>query len=82
MILLENCYRVAREDGPDLSGVDILVKGNRIAKIGPNLEPDRGRSGELGGQPLLVIDASRHVVLPGLVNTHHHFYQTLTRNLP
>src|SRR5690606_8287487 len=24
-------------------------------------------------------DASRHVLLPGLVNTHHHFYQTLTR---
>src|SRR6185312_1754303 len=26
-----------------------------------------------------VFDASRHVLLPGLVNTHHHFYQTLTR---
>ena len=29
-----------------------------------------------------VFDAGRHVVLPGLVNTHHHFYQTLTRCLP
>ena len=26
-----------------------------------------------------IFDASEHVVLPGLVNTHHHFYQTLTR---
>ncbi len=29
-----------------------------------------------------VFDASRHVLLPGLVNTHHHLYQTLTRAFP
>lgn len=30
----------------------------------------------------VVFEASAHVVLPGLINTHHHFYQTLTRALP
>jgi 8-oxoguanine deaminase len=50
---------------------------------------DKGRIVELvpaGHQPSHVVDqvfdARRHVVLPGLINTHHHFYQTLTRAFP
>lgn len=39
-----------------------------------------------GHQPVTldcrVFDASEHVVIPGLINTHHHFFQTLTRALP
>ena len=39
-----------------------------------------------GGKPATadaaVFDAGEHVVVPGLINTHHHFYQTLTRALP
>jgi len=72
VILLRDCYRVIAP-GADLSGVDILIEGNRITRIGPNIEAPAGTT---------CIDASSHVVLPGLVNTHHHFYQTLTRNLP
>jgi 8-oxoguanine deaminase len=38
-----------------------------------------GRSDELPAAADEVIDARNQVVIPGLVNTHHHFYQTLTR---
>src|SRR5579875_1728826 len=51
-----------------------LRGGKRHPPIGPmeKLPQDAER----------VIDASDMIILPGLVNTHHHFYQTLTRNLP
>jgi 8-oxoguanine deaminase len=48
---------------------------------------EHGKIVELVGQdgpaePCDVFDARRHVILPGLVNTHHHFFQTLTRAHP
>src|SRR5271157_4409005 len=52
----------------------IVVEGRRIAAlVRPGETPERFDA---------VFDASRHVVLPGLINTHHHFYQTLTRAHP
>jgi cytosine/adenosine deaminase-related metal-dependent hydrolase len=58
----------AREE---IAGGDILIRGGVIAAVGRGL----ATTGE-------VIDATGCVVTPGLVNTHHHLYQTLTRAVP
>ncbi|MFU8772021.1 MAG: 8-oxoguanine deaminase [Anaerolineales bacterium] len=41
-----------------------------------------GESKDLSTQADVVLDLSGCIVLPGLINTHHHFYQTLTRVVP
>ncbi len=55
--------------------VGVVVEGTRIVAA-------LGRGGAPARPVDEVFDASRHVLLPGLVNTHHHFYQTLTRAHP
>ncbi|GIZ53663.1 8-oxoguanine deaminase [Noviherbaspirillum aridicola] len=52
----------------------VFIRDNVIEQV--------GASANLPQQADEVIDAGRHVVLPGLVNTHHHMYQSLTRALP
>jgi cytosine/adenosine deaminase-related metal-dependent hydrolase len=72
-ILLKNCFYIfLSADEESRRSEDILIRENRIAKIGPDIVETADR----------VIDCSTCVVIPGFVNTHHHFYQTLTRNLP
>jgi 8-oxoguanine deaminase len=53
----------------------IVVQGGRIAELVP-----AGRNPTTSD--VKTFDAGEHVVLPGLINTHHHFYQTLTRAVP
>ncbi len=55
----------------EVAQADILVRDGVIVDIGAGL----GTSGE-------TVNASGCVVTPGLVNTHHHLYQTLTRAVP
>jgi cytosine/adenosine deaminase-related metal-dependent hydrolase len=77
VILLKDCFAVFLGGGRSANGVDILIEGNRITRIGNGLAGTAVVPADAR-----VIDASRHVVMPGLVNAHHHFYQTLTRALP
>ncbi len=58
----------------EIGGGALFARDGFIEQVGPTADlPDTADE---------VLDASGHVVLPGLVNTHHHLYQTLTRAVP
>ena len=82
-LLIHNARAVATFDHPhpaqgrELNDASILITDNRITFLGSttDLPPDALKADE-------VIDASHHLVTPGLVNTHHHMSQSLTRAIP
>lgn len=71
--LIKNAQSVLTMDDArrELSDVDIRMRDGVIVEIGPDLVVQEE-----------VVLAQNCVVTPGLVNTHHHLYQTLTRAVP
>lgn len=72
-MLIRNAQAVITVDAEDrvLPNANILIEDRVIRYIGTEPQPADQ-----------VIDASHCFVYPGLINTHHHLYQTFTRNLP
>lgn len=72
-LLFQNIHTLVSCDGDDrvLHGVNLLARGGEIVYIGPEAQAADE-----------VVDASAMAVYPGLVNTHHHLYQTFSRNIP
>ena len=72
-LLIKNARYIVSCDDTDrlYERSNLFIRDNAIEYIGPELR-----------QADQVIDASRMVVYPGLINTHHHLYQLFSRNLP
>lgn len=72
-ILIRGAESVVTMNGAreEIAGGDVLIRGGMIAAVGRRL----ATAGT-------VLNARGCVVTPGLVNTHHHLYQTLTRAVP
>ncbi|MFA5120406.1 8-oxoguanine deaminase [Zavarzinia sp.] len=75
-LLARNARVLVTMDGArrEIAGGGLYAEGNRIVAV--------GTTAELPESADEVIDLSGHVVIPGLVNTHHHMYQSLTRVVP
>ena len=82
ILAIKNADRLVTmdENRREISGGTVLVENNKIIFVGDNNEAEqwlKDQSTDVGN----VIDASGTVVLPGLINCHHHLYQTLTRSV-
>lgn len=75
-LLVKNATLLATFDNPrrEIHGGGLFARDGMIEQVGPTEElPETADE---------VLDLAGHILLPGLINTHHHFYQTLTRAIP
>jgi 8-oxoguanine deaminase len=74
-LLIKNAYILTMDDHQrELPDGGLFIRDGFIEQV--------GATSELPQAADEVLDLADHIVLPGLVNTHHHFYQTLTRAVP
>jgi cytosine/adenosine deaminase-related metal-dependent hydrolase len=80
LLLLKNAAVLATMDDArrEIADGAVLVRGREIVAVGATAEVLAANPGTVDE----VIDLTGHVLLPGLVNTHHHMFQTLTRATP
>jgi 8-oxoguanine deaminase len=74
-LLIRNATLLATMDDErrEIAGGGLFIRGRVIEQVGP--------TAELPATADHIIDLTDHLILPGLINTHHHLYQTLTRAL-
>ncbi|MBN2007822.1 8-oxoguanine deaminase [candidate division KSB1 bacterium] len=73
-ILLKDIFHLVtmNDNRNRFNGMDVLIDDNKIVKIARNIEAPDAR----------LVECSTKLVLPGFVNSHHHLFQTMTRNVP
>jgi cytosine/adenosine deaminase-related metal-dependent hydrolase len=73
-----DCVATMDDHGTRWQEASILIRGHEILAAGPTAS----LPADLLAQADQTIDARGHIVIPGLVNTHHHMFQSLTRAIP
>lgn len=76
MLLLERIDELhsCNDQGDVIRNAHVVIRDGRIAALGEGMPPESDFAER--------IDLSGHIVVPGLINVHHHFFQSLTRAIP
>ncbi|WP_291038866.1 8-oxoguanine deaminase [Herbiconiux sp.] len=78
-VVIENAYVVTVDAaGTEHESGYVVLECAEIVAVGPGAVPDEHLG---GGASVTRIDGTGHLLTPGLINTHHHLYQWLTRGI-